>query len=285
VTILGSYNTYAELIAAHPMGNVGDGYLVNGDLYVWNANNNAWENVGRIQGPEGPRGIQGAPGPVGPQGARGDKGDRGDQGPAGPQGVQGDRGDPGPAGPQGPKGDRGIAGVQAQIIPFASQSSAYLGTDKNGQSIDIGMITFSNRPAMVFFEPNGTVSLGVDEQNAFTLPFDAVIESIYICIGNFKDETFSPGITVYPFVQLFTAPLEGNNFAPLPLSKTVPATGFSGTVKENVMLAASNSQIGVALTAGTRVFIGGQMEITGGGNLEQRHYFYFSGGIALRPVV
>lgn len=51
VTILGSYNTLAELQAAHPMGNLGDGYIVSGDLYIWNGS--AWENVGTIQGPQG----------------------------------------------------------------------------------------------------------------------------------------------------------------------------------------------------------------------------------------
>lgn len=57
VTILGSYNTLAELEAAHPTGNVGDGYIVVGDLYVWNGT--AWQDVGQIQGPQGPAGQDG----------------------------------------------------------------------------------------------------------------------------------------------------------------------------------------------------------------------------------
>ena len=57
VTILGSYNTLAELEAAHPTGNVGDGYMVSGDLYVWNGT--AWQDVGQIQGPQGPAGQDG----------------------------------------------------------------------------------------------------------------------------------------------------------------------------------------------------------------------------------
>lgn len=57
VTILGSYNTLAELEAAHPTGNVGDGYMVAGDLYVWNGT--AWQDVGQIQGPQGPAGQDG----------------------------------------------------------------------------------------------------------------------------------------------------------------------------------------------------------------------------------
>ena len=53
VTILGSYNTLTELQAAHPTGNAGDAYIVDGDLYVWAVDDAMWENVGNIQGPPG----------------------------------------------------------------------------------------------------------------------------------------------------------------------------------------------------------------------------------------
>lgn len=72
VTILGSYETEAELIAAHPTGNQGDAYLVAGDLYVWNGA--AWEDVGTIQGPQGQQGIQGLPGADGADGQPGEDG-------------------------------------------------------------------------------------------------------------------------------------------------------------------------------------------------------------------
>ena len=52
-SILGSYDTYAELIAAHPTGDVGDAYMVGGDLYVWDAENNEWHNSGQIKGEDG----------------------------------------------------------------------------------------------------------------------------------------------------------------------------------------------------------------------------------------
>ncbi len=55
VTILGSYESIEALKAAHPTGNEGDSYLVNGYLYVWN--NSDWENVGLIQGPAGAQGM------------------------------------------------------------------------------------------------------------------------------------------------------------------------------------------------------------------------------------
>ena len=59
VTILGSYSTEAELIAAHPTGNKGDSYLVAGNLYVWDVSTSAWKNVGTIQGPAGTDGTDG----------------------------------------------------------------------------------------------------------------------------------------------------------------------------------------------------------------------------------
>ena len=60
VTILGEYETEADLRAAHPTGNAGDAYLVAGDLYVWSGSD--WVNVGTIQGPQGPQGVQGPQG-------------------------------------------------------------------------------------------------------------------------------------------------------------------------------------------------------------------------------
>gem|GEM_PF-2158055 len=57
VTIKGSYDTLAQLQAAHPTGSSGDSYMVGADLYVWNGTE--WENVGQIQGPQGPAGQNG----------------------------------------------------------------------------------------------------------------------------------------------------------------------------------------------------------------------------------
>ena len=62
VTILGSYETVEALKTAHPTGNLGDSYLVQGDLYVWSDTTNEWSNVGNIQGPKGEQGIPGTNG-------------------------------------------------------------------------------------------------------------------------------------------------------------------------------------------------------------------------------
>ena len=74
VTILGSYNSLEELQSAHPTGNPGDSYLINGDLYVWSETENVWKNVGTIQGPQGIQGPKGEQGPPGPQGESGPQG-------------------------------------------------------------------------------------------------------------------------------------------------------------------------------------------------------------------
>lgn len=71
VTILGSYDSEEELKIAHPTGNVGDAYLVQGNLYVWSETEAKWSNVGNIKGPQGEQGIKGETGAIGPQGETG----------------------------------------------------------------------------------------------------------------------------------------------------------------------------------------------------------------------
>lgn len=63
VTIIGSLPSEDDL---PPTGNMGDAYLIDGYLYVWNGS--TWENVGKIQGPQGEPGPQGEQGIQGPPG-------------------------------------------------------------------------------------------------------------------------------------------------------------------------------------------------------------------------
>lgn len=51
LSIKGSYDSYEELIQAHPTGSLGDAYIVGDDLYLWV--NNAWSNVGQFRGEDG----------------------------------------------------------------------------------------------------------------------------------------------------------------------------------------------------------------------------------------
>lgn len=130
VTILGSFLDFSALTAAHPTGNAGDGYLVGGDLYVWDTENSEWDNVGTIQGPigetgpAGPAGAAGGLGPTGPTGSTGPAGAVGDVGPTGPTGEEGQAGATGPIGatgligPTGPTGASGIGtptGINGQV--------------------------------------------------------------------------------------------------------------------------------------------------------------------------
>jgi hypothetical protein len=140
VTILGSYTQYADLVAAHPTGSTGDGYLVDGYLYVWDSLNSQWLNVGLIRGPQGEKGEKGdvgetgatgATGPVGPTGLNGVAGPQGIQGLQGIQGVQGIpgvTGNTGPAGPQGPQGAVGPAGPQGPQGPAGTSGFGSFGS-------------------------------------------------------------------------------------------------------------------------------------------------------------
>jgi DNA-binding beta-propeller fold protein YncE len=51
--IKGSLDSVNQLYAEHPVGQPGESYIVDGELYVWDADTAAWENVGQIQGPPG----------------------------------------------------------------------------------------------------------------------------------------------------------------------------------------------------------------------------------------
>lgn len=137
INILGSYDSEEALKEAHPTGNRGDAYLVNGDLYVWPADGVDWKNAGNIKGPKGDKGDQGEQGVQGVQGVQGKtgksayqiwldegnegdendfltslKGEKGDKGDIGEQGPKGDTGEQGPKGDQGEKGEQGDVGPQ-----------------------------------------------------------------------------------------------------------------------------------------------------------------------------
>lgn len=65
VRILG---TLPDESALPSIGEPGDAYLINGDLYVWSDTTNDWTNVGTIKGPKGDTGPQGPQGEQGPPG-------------------------------------------------------------------------------------------------------------------------------------------------------------------------------------------------------------------------
>ena len=125
-------------------GQLGDGYLISGDLYAWDDVNGEWVNVGNVQGPQGIQGLKGDKGDQGIQGPKGDTGDTGPTGPANslsvgtvttgaagtsasstitgtspsqvlnltiPRGATGAQGPIGPKGDTGPQGETGLQGA------------------------------------------------------------------------------------------------------------------------------------------------------------------------------
>jgi hypothetical protein len=132
-------------------------------------------------------------------------------------------------------------------------------------------------------DANGTVTLSGNRQDVFSLPFDATLENIYMTVNSRATFTFPSGITVRPFLELYTAAPDSNVFTPVPSTKLTVQPGYSGgPIPSNTAQAASVRQIGLQLTAGTRVLIGGHLEISGTGPLLHTYYFYFTGGIALK---
>ena len=53
ITILGTYESLDDLKTAHPTGNAGDSYIIQGRLWVWAVDDLEWEDVGNIQGTPG----------------------------------------------------------------------------------------------------------------------------------------------------------------------------------------------------------------------------------------
>lgn len=178
IQILGSYNTYEELIKNHPTGKPGDSYLINGDLYTWNEKN-TWTNAGTIIGPTGPKGEKGEQGSKGEQGLKGETGisetiniekietiepeeeaevlDDFNQNihnltlriPKGEKGNQGNTGIIGPTGPTGPQGP--LPPVSCSALAFVS----YMNT-KDPRAMLVGNTRIIPGYTNTFVIENGT---------------------------------------------------------------------------------------------------------------------------------
>jgi hypothetical protein len=145
LNIKGSYNTYAELVAANPTGSVGDAYLILGALWVWTGTQ--WVNTGNILGPTGPTGpvstvpssVTGPTGPTGPQSTV-----TGPTGPTGPASTV-----LGPTGPTGSTGPKGLVAATSPVLYDAGTSTVSFDTDAYESSI-AGSTNQSNTVIDVF---------------------------------------------------------------------------------------------------------------------------------------
>jgi hypothetical protein len=169
------------------------------------------------------------------------------------------------------------------IISFASHNAPRLSTNSAGEPTTVCVVTFGGTSPVVTLAADGTAALMGDNQDAFSLPFDAVFKNIYVTFNTIIDYTFPSGLTIYPVLQLYTAPADSNIFMPVASTK-LAAQGYSGVVPSHTPQAASLRQIDLFLSEGTRIFIGGYMEAHGSVSLSRDYYFYFTGGISLQQV-
>ena len=162
VAILGTYASLALLQADNPLGNIGDGYLIGNNLYVWSDLNLEWVLAGPVLGPTGPTGLPGAVGSTGPTGATGGVGPTGpSQGPTGATGPQGLIGPTGPTGaqgnsitgptgaasnvtgPTGPTGPQGAIGPQGTSITLKASVVAVENLPSIGNSVNDARVVTS----------------------------------------------------------------------------------------------------------------------------------------------
>ena len=160
INILGSYNSEAALIAAQPNGNAGEGYLVNGSLYVWDIANDVWENVGNIQGPTGATST--VPGPTGPTGATGAASTvTGPTGPTGSAGLQGPTGPTGTQGNVGATGPTGSGGIVSQINAPTNTDVLWLDTDEPA----VALATIEVTAPITNSGTSSAANIGLDQSN------------------------------------------------------------------------------------------------------------------------
>jgi hypothetical protein len=157
-------------------------------------------------------------------------------------------------------------------------------SDSNGASSSVAAVGFGGSGTAIPISPSGTVTPTAESQIAFSLPFDAVIDRVYASFSNVAVFTVPTGLSAFPCVQLYSAAPGSGTFTPLAGTKTLPVAGFSGQVPALTALFASRSNMGITLPAGTRILIGGQMELAGSPLLALGYYFFFTGAIAVRQA-
>ena len=127
-TILGAYDTAEELISAHPTGELGQGYIIDGDLYIWNGS--AWQNVSKIQGDPGQDGEDGITPTIGENG----NWFLGDVDTGKPS--RGVAGTPGQDGVDGTDGADGAAATISEVTVTTGEPGTQASVENTGTSTD-----------------------------------------------------------------------------------------------------------------------------------------------------
>ena len=198
IAVLGSYVSYAALAAAHPVGSVGQAYLVQGNLWIWSTQVSDWQNAGQVQGPTGATGATGPTGSAGqsitgPTGATGPsstvQGPTGATGPAGPTGATGPASTvpgptgatgptstvQGPTGPVGPTGPTGAAStVQGPTGPLGPTGATGAGaTGPTGPAFyELVSNTYNTSMTLTSVDAFKLVKMSVGVAHNVTIPLD-----------------------------------------------------------------------------------------------------------------
>lgn len=251
LNILGSFATYAELIAAYPTGSTGDAYLIAGDLWVWSGTQ--WLNTGNILGPTGPTGPTGAAsqvtGPTGPTGPVSTEPST-VTGPTGPTGPTGSQGDLGPTGPTGPQGV--IAGT-SPVVYDAGTSTVSFDTDAYETTL-IGSTNQGSTTVDVFPRIGNFTGTPSSETTYFTF-FTPRITTTVTSISVASASTQTTGQSLVRF-GLYT--VDGSGNATLVARTASDSTIFSAlnTVYTRTFSTTGGYPANYTLTAGTRYAIG-----------------------------
>lgn len=231
VNILGSLPGTGSLPAT---GNQGDGYLINGDLYVWDSINTNWTNVGNIQGPQGNAGATGATGAIGATGATGlngidgATGATGNNGLVGATGATGSTGTIGATGATGATGSNGIAGTTGATGATGPQGDPATDDQTLSLSGDTLSIDSGNFVVLPLSVSTGDTIWGINNDGIYNLNNSNYVNNYASFVVGFNDTVTGTNSTAFGAFNTITG---GNSFA----------TGISNTVSADNAHAFGNS--------------------------------------------
>lgn len=199
LNILGSYDTLEDLKNYHPIGNMGDCYMVDGNLYVWDEDKKDWSNVGNIQGPTGKsEKIIVRTTTTGEEDEEAQVIDTQVEDehyldfiiPRGKRGIQGEQGLIGPTGPQGEIGPQGLSGEEGPTSHPAVLFVSYAETNysRTMPIQESKMIPADNN---IFYIPNNT-DITIIQEGTYEITLCGIISGVTTSNGGIfllNDET------------------------------------------------------------------------------------------------